>query len=146
MNEMRFILIFLIVFPLFSIPKTFVFVSNPQAKLCIDMDDAKTCKKLNLGQKLDFIKESGKFAEVQMDDSRGFVFRVFLSATPPDYKIPVFDSKELKQLNARARASSYVETASARGLSESQNGRIRGTKNEFDMESLHWLETVNSSN
>ncbi len=145
MFPLRFILFVLFITPAFAIPKTIVFVSNPQAKVCANLEDSKNCKKLAIGQKLEYIRESGKFAEVVGEEGTGYVFRVYLSSAPPDFKLPSMEVKDLKQLNSRARASSYVETASARGLNDSQNGRIRGTKDEFDMESIRWLESITSS-
>jgi hypothetical protein len=39
-------------------------------------------------------------------------------------------------------ASNSTETASARGLSESKKLRTRGNADEYDFESLDWLDKI----
>jgi predicted Zn-dependent protease len=45
----------------------------------------------------------------------------------------------------RQRASDFTKTAAARGLSETEKLRVRGSSEDFDFESVRWLENIGQS-
>jgi hypothetical protein len=73
----------------------------------------------------------------------GWVNKMFLSNNPPTAKVSFgAEIDKSTSVKARARASSFTQTAAARGFSESQTLRTRGSAEDYDLESIAWLEKL----
>ncbi|NBU97532.1 MAG: hypothetical protein EBS19_04830 [Spirochaetia bacterium] len=89
------------------------------------------------------IGEQDMFIKVTYEGKEGFVNKLFLSTNPPSAKVSFGDSiDQSTSVKARARASSFTQTAAARGFSESQTLRTRGGAQDYDMDSIVWLEKI----
>jgi len=87
--------------------------------------------------------EQDMFYKVSYNGATGWVNKIFLSTNPPSQKAS-FGSEIDKstEVKARARASSFTQTAAARGYSESQTLRTRGGAEDYDLEAIAWLEKL----
>jgi len=87
--------------------------------------------------------EEGLFYQVRAGSGIGFVPKLYLSAFPPGDKVNFGTSIDKStSVRARARASNFSQTAAARGLSESQKLRTRGGLQDFDFDSISWIESL----
>lgn len=136
-----FILLFLsFTHSLFSNP---VYVQSPIAKLLSEPNVASAGKPLQAGQELQQISEQDMFLKVKSGNDTGWVMKLYVSKIPPSNKVSnAGNTDKSGPIQSRARASTFTETASARGLSESKKIRTRGNSDEYDFESLDWLDHV----
>lgn len=119
-----------------------LYVVSPAAKLLNKPKMSSNGTPLKKGTQLKQIGKKGMFYKVKNGNKTGWISKIFVSTKSPlKSKVSFGDSiKRSTQQNARRRASSYSETASARGLSASQKVRTRGSKGDYDFESIKWLE------
>ena len=119
------------------------YVSSPVARLHKEPNVSSESTPLINGSIVNKIGEKEMFVKVSVDGKEGYVNKLFLSDKPPSSKISfVKDIDVITSIKARARASSFTQTAAARGFSESQTLRTRGGGNEYDMESIEWLQKI----
>lgn len=135
------------VLPLLTLPlwgSTFYIVS-PYAKLHKEPNAASQAESLPEGTQIRKLGEEGLFIKVRYNKSEGWVNKLFVSANPPQGKVN-FGSQIDKStaVQARARASAYSQTAAARGFMESKPVRTKSPKEEYDFESIQWLENITS--
>jgi hypothetical protein len=134
------ILILLINFQLFASP---MYVTSPVAKLLKEPSAGSEGTLIPKGNVVDKIGERDMFIKVVMDGKEGYVNKLFLSDRPASGKVSFGDSiDQSTSVKARARASSFTQTAAARGFSESQTLRTRGSGNDYDMDSITWLQNL----
>ena len=134
------ILILLINFQLLAAP---MYVTSPVAKLLKEPSAGAEGQLIPKGNVVDKISESNMFVKVVMDGKEGYVNKLFLSDRPISGKVSFGDSiDQSTSVKARARASSFTQTAAARGFSESQTLRTRGGANDYDMDSITWLQNL----
>jgi beta-barrel assembly-enhancing protease len=137
------ILIFLINFQILALP---MYVTSPVAKLLKEPSASSEGILIPKGNVVDKIGERDMFIKVVMDGKEGYVNKLFLSDKPTSGKVSFGDSiDQSTSVKARARASSFTQTAAARGFSESQTLRTRGGANDYDMDSIVWLEKIQIS-
>lgn len=138
------ILFIFIVFLSFSLlTANSVYVQSPIAKLLAEPNVASTGKPLQAGQELQQIGEQDMFLKVKSGGDTGWVMKLYVSKIPPSNKVSSAGNADKSgPIQSRARASTFTETASARGLSESKKLRTRGNNDEYDFESLDWLDRV----
>ena len=133
-------LLLLINFQLFALP---MYVTSPVAKLLKEPYASSEGILIPKGNVVDKIGERDMFIKVVMDGKEGYVNKLFLSDKPASGKVSFGDSiDQSTSVKARARASSFTQTAAARGFSESQTLRTRGSANDYDMDSITWLENI----
>ncbi|MCE9596559.1 MAG: hypothetical protein K8S54_01195 [Spirochaetia bacterium] len=90
--------------------------------------------------------EEGLFFRVRTDSGTGYVPRLYASAFPPSQKVNFGTGIDKDTaVKARARASNYSQTVAARGISESQTLRTRSGLQDFDFDSIDWIEHVQIS-
>lgn len=120
-----------------------VFVQSPIAKLLSEPNIASAGKLLKAGTELQQIGEQDMFIKVKSGSESGWVMKLYVSKVPPSNKASNGAGQEKSTaVQSRARASTFTETASARGLSESKKLRTRGNNDDYDFESLDWLDKV----
>ena len=120
-----------------------VFVQSPIAKLLSEPNVASAGKPLKAGLELQQIGEQDMFLKVKSGSETGWVMKLYVSKIPPSSKVSNAGNQDKSgPIQSRARASTFTETASARGLSESKKLRTRGNSDEYDFESLDWLDKV----
>ena len=139
-------LILLSVFFFFSISisaKNIFYVISPSAKLLQEPKMAGVGTQLQKGDAVTQIGEEGMFYKVDIDGKTGFVSKIFVRNTPPsDEKVSFGDQiDKSSSVKARARASAYTQTASARGLTSSEKMRTRGNARDYDFDAITWLES-----
>lgn len=137
--------IYLIIFFIFceSLIAFTSYVSSPVARLHKEPNVSSESTPLTNGIIVNKIGEKEMFIKVSVDGKEGYVNKLFLSDKPPSGKVSfVKDIDAITSIKARARASSFTQTAAARGFSESQTLRTRGSGNEYDMESIEWLQKI----
>ncbi len=143
---MKNIKLVIILFPFFSIGLLFansVFVQSPIAKLLAEPNVASAGKPLKAGSELQQIGEQDMFLKVKSGNDTGWVMKLYVSKIPPSAKVSSAGNQDKSgPIQSRARASTFTETASARGLSESKKLRTRGNNDEYDFETLDWLDKV----
>jgi len=134
------LLILLINFQLFASP---MYVTSPVAKLLKVPSASSEGILIPKGNVVDKIDERNMFVKVVMDGKEGYVNKLFLSDPPASGNVSFGDSiDQSTSVKARARASSFTQTAAARGFSESQTLRTRGGANDYDMDSITWLQNL----
>ena len=120
-----------------------VFVQSPIAKLLSEPNIASAGKLLKAGTELQQIGEQDMFIKVKSGSESGWVMKLYVSKVPPSNKASNGGNQEKSTaVQSRARASTFTETASARGLSESKKLRTRGNNDDYDFESPDWLDKV----
>lgn len=120
-----------------------MYVTSPVAKLLKEPSASADGQILTKGLVVDKIGEKDMFIKVVSEGKEGYVNKLFLSPNPPSGKVSFADSiDQSTSIKARARASSFTQTAAARGFSESQTLRTRGGAQDYDMESIEWLEKL----
>ena len=137
--------IYLIVFFIFceSIIAITSYVTSPVARLHKEPNISSESIALSKGTVVNKISEKDMFIKVTTDGKEGYVNKLFLSDKPTSGKVSfISDIDQSTSIKARARASNFTQTAAARGFSESQTLRTRGGGNEYDMESIEWLQKI----
>ena len=120
-----------------------VYVQSPIAKLLAEPNIASSGKPLKAGSELLQIGEQDMFLKVKSGTDTGWVMKLYVSKIPPSNKVTSAGNQDKSgPIQSRARASTFTETASARGLSESKKLRTRGNNDEYDFESLDWLDKI----
>lgn len=137
---MKKVVLLLINFQLFALP---MYVTSPVAKLLKEPSASSEGILIPKGNVVDKIGERDMFIKVVIDGKEGYVNKLFLSDKPASGKVSFGDSiDQSTSVKARVRASSFTQTAAARGFSESQTLRTRGGVNDYDMDSITWLENI----
>jgi len=120
-----------------------MYVQSPVAQLLEKPQAGSTGSMLPKGSVVQKIGEQDMFIKVSYEGKEGFVNKLFLSPNAPSGKVSFGDSiDQSTSVKARARASSFTQTAAARGFSESQTLRTRGGAGDYDMDSIEWLEKL----
>lgn len=122
-----------------------VYVQSPRARLLSEARMDASGPALQKGVQVTQVGEEGIFYKVRTAAGIGFVPKVFVSAFAPGERANLGSIERTSAMKARARASNYSQTAAARGLSESQNMRVRGSLADFDFDAILWLEKVEVS-
>jgi hypothetical protein len=137
--------IYLIIFFIFceSLIALTSYVTSPIARLHIEPNISSQSVSLKKGIVVNKIGEKDMFIKVTTDGKEGYVNKLFLSDKPTSGKVSFrSDIDQSTSVKARARASNFTQTAAARGFSESQTLRTRGGINDYDMDSIKWLESI----
>lgn len=122
------------------------YVQSPKAKLLASPKLNSDGTVLSIGSSLKKISQSGLFYQVRYGEQTGYVSKLFISAFPPGKQIKLGSSNSSnEQALGRQRASDFTKTAAARGLSETEKLRVRGSSEDFDFESVRWLENIGQS-
>ena len=140
--------IYLIVFFIFceSIIALTSYVTSPIARLHKEPNISSQSVPLEKGTIVNRIGEKDMFIKVITDGKEGYVNKLFLSDKPTSGKVSfASDIDQLTSVKARARASNFTQTAAARGFSESQTLRAKGKSNDYDMDSIEWLQNLKIS-
>jgi hypothetical protein len=120
-----------------------MYVQSPVAQLLEKPMAGSPGTLLPKGSVVTKIGEQDMFIKITFEGKEGFVNKLFLSANPPSGKVSFGDAiDQSTSVKARARASSFTQTAAARGFSESQTLRTRGGAQDYDMDSIVWLEKI----
>jgi hypothetical protein len=137
--------VYLILFFIFceSIIALTSYVTSPIARLHVEPNISSESIPLSKGTVVNKIGEKDMFIKVTTDGKEGYVNKLFLSDKPTSGKVSfASDIDQSTSIKARARASNFTQTAAARGFSESQTLRTRGKGNDYDMDSIRWLESI----
>lgn len=119
-----------------------LYVQSPRARLLSEARMDASGPSLPKGSQVTQVGEEGIFFKVRSQAGPGFVPKVFVSAFAPGERANLGSIDRSSAMKARARASNYSQTAAARGLSESQSMRVRGSLADFDFDAILWLEKV----
>lgn len=120
-----------------------LYVRSPAAKLLNAPQMNAGGAPLRKGQVLTQIGQQGMFYRVRTGAGTGYVSKLFVSKIKPGQKVSFgANVDKTTAVKARARASNYAQTASARGFSESKSLRARGNLHEFDFDAVQWLERL----
>jgi hypothetical protein len=122
-----------------------LYVQSPAARLLTEPRMDAPGAPLAKGVQVTQIGEQGMFYRIRASSGTGYVPKVFASAFAPGEKANLGAIERSSAMKARSRASNYSQTAAARGLSESQRMRVRGSMSDFDFDSILWLENVDIS-
>jgi hypothetical protein len=123
------------------------YVQSPKAKLLENPKMDSKGRELSIGTDLRVMGNSGLFIQVRHGEKTGWVSKLFVSPFPPGKQIKLGVSSEPSEaIASRQRASDFTKTAAARGLSETEKLRVRGNSEDYDFESLRWLEKVGALN
>ncbi|MEM7182227.1 MAG: hypothetical protein AAF518_15030 [Spirochaetota bacterium] len=117
-----------------------LYVTSPSAKL-MKTASFGSGTALRRGDKLTVLGKSGMFYKVRVNGKSGYVSKMFASSKRPGSKVSLRSGKSSRGSSARRRASSYSETASARGLTSSEKIRVRGNAGEYDYTAVQWMES-----
>jgi hypothetical protein len=143
MNALKVVILLLTIFFPSLLFSNSVFVQSPIAKLLSEPNVASVGKPLKAGTELIQIGEQDMFLKVKTGSDTGWVMKLYVSKIPPSSKVSSAGNQDKSgAIQSRARASTFTETASARGFSESKKLRTRGNSDEYDFESLDWLDKV----
>ena len=128
----------------FSIFSNSIYVQSPIAKILNDPNMASPGKPLKQGTEVTQIGEQDMFLKIKNGSEIGWILKIYTSKIPPSTKANSAATQNEKSpgIQSRARASTFTETASARGLSESKKLRTRGNNDEYDFEGLEWLDKI----
>lgn len=100
---------------------------------------------LKPGTELEVIGTEGLFLKVKVDGKTGYVAKMSTTENPSVGKLNVNKSGESDSntVAARKRSSAYSETASARGLTNSESMRAKGGAGEaIDYTGVEWIEKL----
>ncbi|MES0491704.1 MAG: SH3 domain-containing protein [Leptospirales bacterium] len=142
------ILFFISVFLSAGILAQTLYVSSAKTTLYSEANsEAKKVSELKRGDQLNVVKEQGSWILVRNDNKQGWVKKLFVSTQKPGDKVSILsESKTNKNVHIRKRASSDVTAASARGLSQDNEGvstRFRGNRSMLEIsEGYAILETM----
>ena len=153
---MKRIFLFLIVSLLFFsaqavFAKSKAYITNPTAKLGDKANLGASGDALPVGTAVDVVGNEGMFLKVSYKGKTGYVAKMFTSENPPVGKIDSSGkpSEDSPQASARKRSSNFAETASARGLTESEKMRSgRGGSSDDDKFSdsgVEWIQSISGS-
>ena len=123
---------------------TTIYVQSPIAKILAEPNMSSSGKPLKQGLEVTQIGEQDMFLKIKNGSEIGWVLKIYTSKIAPSTKANSAASQNEKSsaIQSRARASTFTETASARGLNESKKLRTRGNSEEYDFEGLEWLDKV----
>jgi hypothetical protein len=135
--------LFLILFT-HSLMASTLYVQSPIARLLSEPNLASTAKPLKSGLEVQKVGEQDMFFKIKTGTETGWILKIYTSKNPPSTKANTAAANDEKSgaVQSRARASTFTETASARGLSESKKLRTRGNSDEYDFEGLEWLDKI----
>lgn len=120
-----------------------LYVQSPAAKLHKDPVASSASTPLPKGASVRKTGEQGLFVKVVHEGQEGWVSKLFVSSTPPSGKVNFgSDIDKSTAVKARARASTFTQTAAARGFTESKSVRTRGSAEDYDFDSISWLEKL----
>lgn len=123
-----------------------MYVTSPVAKFLKEPLVSSDGMLLQKGTIVDKIGEKDMFVKIVFEGREGYVNKLFISDKPASGKVSFGDNiDQSTSVKARARASSFTQTAAARGFSESQTLRTRGGANDYDMDSIIWLQNIKIS-
>jgi hypothetical protein len=123
-----------------------MYVTSPVAKFLKEPLASFDGVLLQKGTIVDKIGEKDMFVKIVFEGREGYINKLFISDKPASGKISFGDNiDQSTSVKARARASSFTQTAAARGFSESQTLRTRGGANDYDMDSIMWLQNIQIS-
>ena len=143
MKNSKLVIILSIIFISNILLSNTIYVQSPIAKLLAEPNIASAGKPLKAGTELLQIGEQDMFLKVKSGSDTGWVMKLYVSKIPPSAKVTSAGSQDKSgPIQSRARASTFTETASARGSSESKKLRTRGNSDEYDFESLDWLDKI----
>lgn len=126
----------------YSLQANNLFVQSPKAKLLPQLQ-ANTGRDLSIGTSVKKLGEEGLFLKVQVGEEIGYVSKLFVSPLPPSGQIKLGSQGSNPEMaEARQRASDFTKTAAARGLNETEKVRVRGGNDQYDFESLKWIEKM----
>ena len=98
-------------------------------------------KKIKRGTAVKQVGKQGLYLKVRMGSKTGWISKLYVSKFKPRGKIKVSKGlKKSKSVNIRRRASSFSETAAARGHKKSETLRTRGSAHMYDFAGVKWLE------
>jgi hypothetical protein len=143
MKNIKLVLFLILIFNSNFVFSNTVYVQSPIAKLLSEPNIASAGKPIKAGSELTQIGEQDMFLKVKSGTDTGWIMKLYVSKIPPSAKVTTAGSQDKSgPIQSRARASTFTETASARGLSESKKLRTRGNSDEYDFESLEWLDKI----
>lgn len=120
-----------------------LYVQSPVAKLHKDPVATSPSSAISQGAMVRKVGEKDLFIKVVYEGNEGWVNKLFLSSNPPSGKVDFgSDIDKSTAVKARARASTFTQTAAARGFTESKSLRTRGAAEDYDFDSITWLEKL----
>lgn len=120
-----------------------MYVQSPNAKFLSEPTNQSSGRPIPIGTAVVSTGNKGLFVQVRSGTEVGWISKLFLSPYPPGKQIRLgANTKSTDQANFRQRASDFTKTAAARGLTETEKLRVRGLSEDFDFESLVWLERI----
>lgn len=143
MKNIKLVIFLILIFNSNFVFSNTIYVQSPIAKLLSEPNIASAGKPIKAGSELTQIGEQDMFLKVKSGTDTGWIMKLYVSKIPPSAKVTTAGSQDKSgPIQSRARASTFTETASARGLSESKKLRTRGNSDEYDFESLEWLDKI----
>jgi hypothetical protein len=141
---MKKIFLFIFFFMMVSVTQAnTMYVQSPVAKLLDSPVASAKGEAVALGTQVRKTGEKDLFIKVSINGKEGWINKLFLSTTPPSGKVSFGNEIDKStSVKARARASAFTQTAAARGYSKSESNRVRGAAEEYDFESISWLEKL----
>ncbi|MBL8019191.1 MAG: hypothetical protein JNM27_05965 [Leptospirales bacterium] len=123
-----------------------MYIQSPSARLLDSPKMDAAGPALARGTAVTQTGEEGLFFKIRTDSGSGYVPRLYASAFPPSQKVNFGTGVDKDtSVKARARASNYSQTVAARGISESQSLRTRSGFQDFDFDSIGWIEHIQVS-
>ena len=116
-----------------------VYVVSPAAKLMNEPKMGGGGSPLQPGTELNKVGEQGMFVKVQGASGTGYVSKLFVSQYAPTGKVDTTKIRLNQQVATRDQASSYSQTAAARGFSSGSEESFDNPK-AFDFDQVDWLE------
>lgn len=116
-----------------------LYVVSPAAKLLKEPKMSASGTPLQPGTALNSSGQEGMFVKVSGPAGSGYVSKLFLSKYPPTGKVDTRKIKLNQQVATRDKASTYSETAAARGFSEGTDERFDNPE-AFDFDQVEWME------
>ncbi len=141
MKSLTFLILFL---PTLSLFANSIYVQSPIAKILLEPNMSSAGKSIKQGQEVIQIGEEKMFLKIKNGEEVGWILKIYTSKIPTSNKAnnALNVNEKSNAIQSRARASSFTETAAARGLSESKKLRTRGNTDEYDFEGLDWLDRL----
>lgn len=140
---MKKLIFFLFLFSWIGLFANTLYVQSPVAKLHKEPIATSPSSPLPQGATVRKVGEKDLFIKVVYEGTEGWVNKLFLSTTPPSGKVDFGSTIDKStSITARARASTFTQTAAARGFMESKSLRTRGQAEDYDFESISWLEKL----
>jgi hypothetical protein len=130
--------------------KSKAYITNPTAKLGDKASFAATGELIPVGSQVDVVGTEGAFLKISYKGKTGYVSKMFTSENPPVGKIDASGkpTEDSPQASARKRSSTFAETASARGLTESEkmrSGRGGSDDDKFSYSGVEWIQKISDS-